>query len=243
MNVELPALLTLVTAPAIKAAVVLLAAGLATTLMRRSSASARHVVWAAAVAAALLMPAVSALVPVWRVAALPATAGTAQPPAGVAAPNLRAVGPALPTPEGGDAFAVPAPPATLLPLVRRALPPAQLPRILPSVGQPAESPVATAASQWRLAAVVVWAAGVTAVGVAWAVGVIAARRLVASAAAVGSGRLFDAMEDVRHELRIGRPVMLRVGGRASVPLTAGSVRPVVLLPEAAAGWSPSQLRP
>jgi beta-lactamase regulating signal transducer with metallopeptidase domain len=60
-----------------KATLALACAGLVVALARRSSASARHLVWALAVAATLTLPVLSAALPSWEVALLPAVAAPA----------------------------------------------------------------------------------------------------------------------------------------------------------------------
>jgi len=72
---EAPALAALLAWGALKGALLLAAAGLVNAALRNASASARHAVWSLALGAALVLPALGALAPAWRVALLPAPVG------------------------------------------------------------------------------------------------------------------------------------------------------------------------
>jgi beta-lactamase regulating signal transducer with metallopeptidase domain len=59
---------------------------------------------------------------------------------------------------------------------------------------------------------------------------------------VRGGRWQAALDDVRAALGLSRPIRIYVDRRATVPMTWGTVRPVVVLPTGATTWSADQLR-
>jgi beta-lactamase regulating signal transducer with metallopeptidase domain len=88
----------------------------------------------------------------------------------------------------------------------------------------------------------VYAAGVAIILVPTAVGLIRARSRLRRAMCVHGGRWERALDDVRATLGITRSVRIFVDVRVAVPMTWGSVRPVVVLPRAATTWTYDQLR-
>src|SRR5262249_2747349 len=69
-----------------------------------------------------------------------------------------------------------------------------------------------------------------------------ARLRLRRATLVTGARWHDALTEVRRRLGVGREIRLYVDRSASVPMTWGLVRPVVVLPRRAATWSAEELR-
>jgi len=88
----------------------------------------------------------------------------------------------------------------------------------------------------------VYVAGVAFVLIPTAVGLIRARSRLRRAMRVHGGRWERVLDNARATLGIARPVRIFVDVRAAVPMTWGSVRPVVVLPRVATTWTDDQLR-
>jgi TonB family protein len=94
-------------------------------------------------------------------------------------------------------------------------------------------------SDWRIATLALYLAGWLLVAARFLAGAIRTVRLVRQARPAPHAQ---AMADtVRRDLGIGRPVRALESPGAAVPMTWGSLRPVVLLPEAARQWPAERL--
>ncbi len=198
----------------IRAMVILSLAWMGATVLRRRSASARASLWTAAFAAVLLLPAVSSLVPTWRVAVLAATphAAPIAPPALDPAPN--AAGALIRTREvsPSSATAVPAAPVSDAP--------AAGPRV---------------AVNWTAVALVVVSLVTFALLVRIAAGYRRIRRI--SDRATDADAVWMALvDDVRDELAITAAVSVRVTAATNVPAVTGLLHPVLLLPIDTDAW-------
>ena len=206
---------------ALKGAALFAAAAGAAALLRGASSAARRAAWALGFAAVLALPALSALLPRWSAPVLPARAAAADPlpsssfePGPPAAAPIPAAG-AAPRIAEESTDAAPAPASSAL-----ALPPFDLPALL----------------------LAVWAAGALA-ALAWlAAGVLGARSLVLGAAEVRDPAWIAALADAARAAGVRRPVRLVASGRVGVPLTWGTLRPVIVLPAAADAWDAGQRR-
>jgi len=85
-----------------------------------------------------------------------------------------------------------------------------------------------------------WAAGVVLVAVRWFAGVAGVVRLLRGAAP--AAHTLDALDSARRLLALRRRVRVFESPRASVPMTWGVWRPVVLLPAGSAAWPAARLR-
>jgi len=88
----------------------------------------------------------------------------------------------------------------------------------------------------------VYAAGVLAVIVPTIIGLARGRSRLRRAMRVHGGRWERVLDDARTTLGIVRPVRVFVDVTATVPMTWGFIRPVVVLPRAATMWDNAQLR-
>ncbi|MEO7082827.1 MAG: M56 family metallopeptidase [Gemmatimonadaceae bacterium] len=101
---------------------------------------------------------------------------------------------------------------------------------------------ATSAIAAVRALVVVYLAGVVVVLVPTIVFSIRARRRLTSARLVTDDRWMSILEGTRGTLGVARRVRLYVDDAATVPMTWGVLRPIVVLPTVALDWCESQLR-
>ncbi|HEX2077777.1 MAG TPA: M56 family metallopeptidase [Longimicrobium sp.] len=201
---------------AVRGTFILLAALAATSLMRRRSASARHLVWLAALAALLLLPLARGFVPEWRV--LPAIA----PP--LVSPAPAPGGPAAPL-AGVDAQ-----PAAI------AASPAPSPA-------PASSPTPfRLPADWKTLALLAWAAGAALFGLRLAFGVARVRWIERRATELTDDEWVRLTDGLSRRLGLGRIVRLLREPAASVPMTWGIFRPIILLPGEADGWEGERRR-
>jgi len=241
---------------AIKGAAVLSAAGLLAVLLRRASAAMRHLVWALALGSVLVLPALSAVLPRWRLPILalspdallrddaPATVQAAAPPAG----NLNGL-PGGSSSDGGTGRRVPAAPRFgadmgdgVLAEPGASPPVARVVRVVQQGGSEMRVAPGEAALSWQALALAIWAAGGLFVLLPYLAGLLAVRRLERRSRPLdGSTALAAIGRELTGLLGIARGVRLRLAG-AAPPMTFGVFRPVVLLPEEATAWPENKQR-
>ena len=202
-----------------KATVILLLAGLVAVTLRHASAAARHLIWTAALLTSLALPAASALLPEWQVAVL-----NVEAPAAAVAPATK--------------------PIVELERTARATTSA------PSISVPARAPQAAASTGllasvagagWTTWIALIWAAGSLLILGHLLVGILAVHNL-ARGTAVATGAPWLALaRSLAADLGIRR-VQFRRGGAATMPMTWGVIRPVVLMPADADTWPDERLR-
>ncbi|MDE3156627.1 MAG: HEAT repeat domain-containing protein [Acidobacteriota bacterium] len=199
--------------------IVLATVALLALVMRRASASRRHLLWSGALVGVLVMPLATIAGPHW---ALPLPVPSAP------APRATASATASPRAEGRSITLrdAPAPTPSLstadLPLVPAAV-------LAVSNTLDAPSPEAIVAIAWLTGALLF--AG-------WiGIGVLRLRRLAAQARPVREARWAADLDAARRQLAIARPIRLLTGVGTPIPLTWGTLRPIVLLPDDAGSWS------
>jgi TonB family protein len=192
--------------------VLLIGLGLRAALHRRSPAL-RHAALAAAIAAA---PLVAALGP-WV------------PGAGVSVTwPMAAAGPATPTTSQAAPIGAQ--------LVHRGAAAADRLAVVPASAAPA------AASGWPDALLALWAAG-AALGLAWLLAAaVRVRRLAMAGRVVDDERWCRALDRARRDAGLARPVRVVAAPRGLLLATWGSLRPRVLIPACALGWSDDRVR-
>lgn len=187
-------------------------------LAKRGTAATRHVVAVVALGAAVAMPVASLTLPAGPEVIVPDELAAA-------VPILSRV--VASEPASGRASAQPATAAT-----DRSAAGIQLTtRTASHPDVPLAMPERWAIVLWSLMVAV--AAGLL---VRVAVSVGTARKLVRDAMPFTDDRLRDDLERARNLLGIRRPIALLTSGRVSVPMVAGLVRPVLLLPADARTW-------
>ncbi len=142
--------------------------------------------------------------------------------------------------------------ALLLPLLCRVLPSLPLPLGTPTIGADgsllATAVVVTgglttgAAPSWPSWLAVAWAAGALLVSLRFLRGHLAARRLSRAAEPAHAEAWLSARREAKTSLAMAGDVGLGRSEAIRSPMTIGVLRPRVLLPAAADGWSPQRLR-
>lgn len=204
--------LLLLLSSSLQAAALLGAAGLVGLALRRAPA-ARHLVLTLAVIGALAMPLLSRLTPPLR------TAAPAESPPGLLA---------APLPPGGVREALRAAPAALS---------AQAARFAAWADTPAP-----AAATPEAAALLLWAAVALALLGRWLLSLRAAADLARRARPDEGGPAADALAAAAREAGCAPPPLRWHRSPDLLPMTVGLLRPAILLPDAARGWSAERLR-
>ncbi len=238
--------LALLLAGAIKATLLLALAWIATSAMRRAPAAARHLIWTLALVGALGLPLASFLVPAWPLAWVPALTNgggnIARPSTSLA--GLDGAAPPASTPAGsrdlslqGRAGAAKEPSGTA-----NVSDPPDRSHATPAAAPPGTAPVPPGHTAFDPRALLrflplVWLAGAL---------LVLGRRAIAAIRVAGLRRRATPVTDpswqaalVRHaaSLGIGPVPALLMSDRADVPMTFGTLRPVVLVPGNALEWS------
>ena len=213
-----------------------LAAALAAIVLRRSSAALRHRVWSLSIAAALVLPALVAVMPEWRVGAISLPPAPESPAARVAQASATIVPstPVLPERTAGQAMGI-------------DLPPIEMPHIVPESpsAPPAAHPISPSAAEalsvpWSLWFWLAWL--IPALGlILWqAAALLAAHNLVRRSAPLHDGPGAERLSRLVSRLRIVRPRLLE-GAEIGSPICLGCWRPAILLPVDWKDWLPAQL--
>lgn len=210
----------------LKGTLLLAAAGLLIAVLRGASAAHRHLLLSLVLTGLLAMPLLSLAVPRWSVpvpgveAVLP-SAPTAQAPAPLSAPSDRMESSGA----AADGFVTP-------PAERLAVPSA-------AQGTPAAADPSLSWLSWLLIA---WGAG-SALFLTWMLaGQWSVRRLVRRAEPITDPAWTESLAELRERLGLHAPVRLLRTDRSSMPMACGIVRPTVLLPAEADGWSAGHRR-
>jgi beta-lactamase regulating signal transducer with metallopeptidase domain len=205
----------------VKATALLAFAGAVALALRSGSPAVRHLVWTLTVGGLLVLPLASWSLPDWRIAVV-SDAAPVQP--------VEAATGALATPVGGSAA------QAASPVEASALASESSGAAHPRGGRffhRATSPAGL---------LFLWAAGSAGV-LLWLLGGRIALRFVRRRAfPLEDGDWDQTLRDAAWLLEVGRPVRLYRSRTATMPVTWGVVRPVVLLPEGANAWSEDQRR-
>lgn len=229
-----------------KVTVLLAFVSVADLVLRRASAGVRHRVWAATFVALLLLPPLSATMPEWRLAVLPAdwltnaeevslnTSGVAARQDGSAVTNAATDPPvefAGPEPTQWQTLEIPVEPYTgERPILQRTetldVGEAAAPAIKKATGTP---PVG-----WLVAAA--WAAGLLVAIGPLCIGLRKNALLRRASRRITGTESLSLLADLCGKLGIRRRVDLFETRRAIVPMTWGVWRPTVVIPAAWSGW-------
>ena len=206
----------------LKGALLVAVLAAASLFMRRMSASQRSVVWTAALMALLLLPLTSVLTPGWRIGLFPDPSPTALPPAGVDA--LKDSPSGLVTGETNEGR--PSPPETRTDPSRAATAAAS------AGGSPA----------WPFWVLAAWLTGVAGAGLWLAFGKLGGWIVIAKSKELRDDSWCSLLQQASAELGLSRRVRLLCSDKLRVALTAGLVRPVIVVPTQAEGWTAQQRR-
>ncbi len=188
-----------------------------TALMRRASAAFRHLIWTSAIAASLLLPALTWVIPAWKVPVVTRT---------VSVMTARVV------PEEPVVTAAPQAP------VRPAQAPVSAaPGAIPESTEPlANSQVDPAPIDWAMIAIGIWLSGCVVLGLRLALGLWRLRAMRLHA------RPLELPAQLPEAPRARRIELLESASSNSMPLTWGWRNPRILLPAGFETWSPERLR-
>lgn len=227
---------------AAKSLIVMLAAWALTAALRRASAATRHWVWSAALVGLLALPALSLMLPGWRIELLPALANNAGDsslaPERQAETPLSAASPAAAIDSSKQVSASsqssaskveldPVPQAPLRSL--DAMWPAPIPSLLRAVEW-------LKTFNWATAAMMFWGMGALLVMARLLAGTLRIRRLAKSASVVRQSSWLALAQSLAARLRLRSNVELRKSEQVSLPMTWGALRSVVMLPAEADEW-------
>ena len=210
---------------ALKGTILIADAALAAYLLRSHSAAARHAAWTAAVVGHLALPAVTLLVPAWRLPFLPAP------------PWLQSSTPQTSTASSHEPAQLPV--SSGQPQVQNS-PPAisAKPTASVSAGGVAQRFPLTGIS--LVAAL--WIAGVVIVLLRLAFGTMQVGKLARHGSRVIDGAWLSLAQRVAGVLGIDRPLTLLHGDRLGIPVTWGIIYPAVLLPPDSEEWPEERRR-
>lgn len=249
---------------AVKVTIIMLLVGGAAVALHRSAAATRHLVWSLGIAVALAIPPVSLVVPGWAVPGLSdllrstREAGAA---ADLAAASIGSGAPAVPALQvvgatqgaatvyqGGEMPRERARGARGAADASASTPQDQHALATTAVfdlreradrGAPA---VAGGSAPSAESLALVWALGVAVVAAIGFGGLVRRRRWARSARPSGDSRVPALLRELARVLGVRRPIRVVEGGSGCVPMTWGTMRPVIFLPVDAAAWEPSRLR-
>lgn len=205
---------------ALKGTALLLVVAGAAAALRGASAATRHLVWSLGLAGLLVLPALAASLP-WRVAVLPAPIARAPTRATESRALGRARAPdAVPTREEPIAPSPSLPPVTAAP-----------------AGAATAAVEPTPSSRSGVPLTAIWLAGVVVVFGRLGLGVLAARRLARRAAPVTDPAWQAALDAAARRLHVRPPVRLLRSDAAVLPMTAGALRPTIIIPPDSVDWS------
>ena len=201
-------------------------------LLRRASASTRHLVWGCGLLGLLLLPLLTAMP--WRLPVVPAFAPIAAEEIRTAGPTEAGptAAPALPSESGVQRSADPAATAGTAAVGStggaRVIDRASGAPASPAGSFPPGSPLSVLLA--------VWAAGALVVAGRYLAGAVSLRRTVARARSVEDPEWTGALRWASDRLLLDERVRLLESDEVSMPLTAGTLRPVVVLPASALEW-------
>jgi beta-lactamase regulating signal transducer with metallopeptidase domain len=215
---------------ALKGSLLIAAAAVASYFLRGRSAAARHAAWTAAVIGHLALPALSMMMPEWKLPILPAPAWI-EAPAATAPASRNEVEPASTgTPVRETENAAPVTPAAA-PVTTSTEKPSLWSSIQGEVSAMNLSPIA-----------LLWIAGAAIVLLRLALGTWKVGRLARQGDRVDDGEWLSLTQRLANRLGITRPLTLLRGDKLAVPVTWGVVYPAVLLPPDSTDWPEERRR-
>ena len=225
----------------LKGALILALAGLLTHGLKKASAATRHLIWSLALCSVLLLPALTVMLPAWRVPVLAEIpylqeATTSLNPETMQEPTAASampVGVAL-TEASGVESAVLEQPGTVS-SASKSVP-------MRALGTFTSLYDAARAASWPVWLLFIWIAGVAVVLFRFMLGVVGVGWLAHRARPVRDVAWIRLTDDIRRRLGVRRRVRLLRSVRTAMPMTWGLLRPVVLVPVRANDWSEARRR-
>ena len=216
---------------ALKGSLLIAAAAAASWFLRGRSAAARHAAWTAAVIGHLALPALSVLMPEWRVPLIPSPAWIEAPGPALATPRVQVQSSTPKQTASKVESSVPVTPAPAAVVEKTSSKNSLMTWLAAKISDANLSPVALL---WLLGSIVVLLR--LAVGT-WKVG-----RLAKEGDRVDDGEWLSLTQRLAKRLGITRPLTLLRGNKLAVPVTWGVVYPAVLLPPDSAEWTEERRR-
>ena len=251
----------------LKGVLILFMAGMIAYALRRRSAATRHCIWFAAIISLLILPVLTASLPAWNVPLLPdplqelgkqeaswvASSGatTLAYPAPVSAPqSVASPAPVPPPPAAPEPLPIPQAPTqvTVLQPEQAAIPQqAAAPLIAPTSVVPSGggTPLLSGTSWSKRGAsimLMIWIAGMLLVLARQMIGHVGIWLLARKAMPLNDSEWQDLSDELGDRLFITRPVILLQHPAHTMPMTWGGLKPRVLLPLEANGWSEEKRR-
>lgn len=220
-----------------KSVLLLGGAGLIALALQRASAAARHLVWTLATAATLALPLLALALPSWTWAVLPnprpivVAPGPAPIATAARAPSTRG-----PQPSGLGTSPERERPGAEARRPAEAAPPAVVSAVTASLPGP---PASWSVSVWVLVA---WLAGAATILAMPVFGRLGLGRLARGTRPIEQGEWREQANELAERLGLVRRVTLLRSDRATMPMTWGWVRPIVLLPAGADEWPAERRR-
>lgn len=211
----------------------ILAFALATTL-RQASAATRHLVWAMGLVGVLGLPFLTAGMP-WRLEVLPSL---------VSAWTAGGLGEAVRVP-AGDRVTDQRPARTGAATdgkLHNSAPAVSDSRVVQTARSVAPAADATGPLRVTWLLLGVWVVGAGLVGARWLADWISLRRFLRCARRLEGSAWEAAIREASDRLLLDTPIRLLESDRVPMPLTAGILRPVVVLPESAREWPDDRRR-
>lgn len=223
----------------LKATAILAVGFLVFRALPRRSASARHLAALFALLGAALVPALASILPRWEWRVLPAAATAARASGMSIAGTARVFGAEEKIFSEGDKSDRPR--EERIGSWDRSEPAPPSKNAARSAG-PGPARVRFSGGEILAAAALVWAFGAAARLTQLVAGLFAVRRLVRKARPLDDASWVAAAEEASRTLGLRRRVALLVSDGTGVPLTARVLRPVLVLPRAAASWGEDRRR-
>ena len=225
------AFLTFAAGVLLKVTVVFGAALAATWLLRRRSAAARHLVWLSAATGALLVPVLSFTLPGWGPVALTV------PAENVPAQSIEPVEEAS---EAARALLAQVAIRNSIVPTEHAESPEPVAPAAALITTPMEETTDSGAWVWSIAGV--WLIGALVFAIPVFVGATRIEFVRRKSEAVSSSSWLSLLAEVAQGFRLRRRVTLTQSSKGLGPLTAGVLRPFVLLPPSSGEWSTAKRR-
>src|SRR5688572_6094152 len=197
----------------LKTTVILALVSVVCIALRKASASTLHAIWAVGLLAVLAFPVAAALLPSIDVPILPGERIDAS-----------------------SSITQPSAPAPGLEVQRPSLD-AEPTRDLPSAAAVAQ-PLWT----WREWRRIVWGLGSCVVFSGWIFALLELKRSKRNSIPVAATEWLTLLEGLQRQLGVSGSVRLRISQKAVPPMTWGILRPVILLPSEAVGWTEERRR-
>lgn len=214
----------------LKATLVLGGAGAVALVFHKASAATRHLVWTVSIVGLIMLPLLAYLLPTWEV-----PIGLGPLPAAVDGESSATA--ALVEPTAESARPIPIQDEPVNAALGSGDAPVAVAQIAPAYGASSTEPI-----QWVPVLLGIWALGTALLLLRLLGGWVGIGRLARDAKPVTDPAWGQALKDAAWMLDVDQEVALLSSSRASMPMTWGTLRPTILLPEEASQWPEERRR-